>query len=401
MSRNGIGLHIIITLGVTITSVLGCASTDPKLRNANKLDIRYQDHSTSLSDDLATEKKDPKMTSLEHERSGDLQLSRGNLHMAYIQYEKSLRLEPDNARARYKKGLLLIIARMNVEAVKEFQEVLKKEPEHALAYEGLGKAYFQMKKYDQAERNFRRGLALDPKLWKAHNFLGIIYDHQGRHDLAIHEFEAAIKLKPDEGLLYNNLGVSYSLAGEYKKALDAFNRAQKRNYLNNKFYNNLGLVLSKLGRHQEALQAFRKEGDQAQAYNNLGCIYLEAGEFEKAISYFEKAIEIKPAFYARASDNLEKAKIIRSRESSLESNVHSLSRSQAEQPIVNPEEKREQQEQASSKAQMEIAMKAPASPEQSVQDKPIESALKNSGNVNGPNAQSSSTTPTEQPLVIE
>jgi Flp pilus assembly protein TadD/ketosteroid isomerase-like protein len=201
--------------------------------------------------------------------------------------------------------------------------------------------------------------------------------------LAIHEFEAAIRLKPDEGLLYNNLGVSYSLAGEYKKALNAFNRAQKRNYVSSKFYNNLGLVLSKLGRDQEALNVFRRVGGQAQAYNNLGCIYLEAGEFEKAINYFEKAIEVKPTFYAKASDNLEKAKMIRSRESSIESNVKILPNSQAEQPAVNLEEKRQQQEEASSKPQMVLSMEVPANPERESREKNLQVSVQKPVHVEG------------------
>jgi Flp pilus assembly protein TadD len=206
--------------------------------------------------------------------------------------------------------------------------------------------------------------------------------------LAIHEFEAAIRLKPDEGLLYNNLGVSYSLAGEYKKALNAFNKAKKRNYFDSKFYNNLGLVLSKLGRNQEALEAFRRKGDQAQAYNNLGCIYLEAGEYEKAISYFEKAIEVNPTFYAKASDNLEKAKMILSRESSLESDVQSLSRSQAEQPIASQKKKREQ---ASSKAQMEFVMQAPAIPEREDRVKNLQVSLQKPVHLEGLRTDSSKT----------
>jgi len=68
--------------------------------------------------------------------------------------------------------------------------------------------------------------------------------------------------------------------------------------------------LAELGRYREALEAFRKGGNEAQAYNNLGCIYLEKGKFQKAITCFEKAIEINPDFYARASENLIKARTV-------------------------------------------------------------------------------------------
>jgi tetratricopeptide (TPR) repeat protein len=73
----------------------------------------------------------------------------------------------------------------------------------------------------------------------------------------------------------------------------------------------LGLALAKLGKYEEALVVFTEHGDEAQAYNNLGCVYLQKGEKKKAIRSFEKALEIKPAFYHRASQNLKKAKAAR------------------------------------------------------------------------------------------
>ena len=290
---------LIVTLMTGILS--GCAAKQQNYRTR----VRYE----NLHEEPPDKKTLPAMTSDQLEKSGDAFLSRGNLYKAFAQYEKSLQLNPDNIGVVYKKGLLFVIGGLNQDAIKEFQKVIKEESGHALAYKGMGQAFFQMKKYDEAEKSFQKAIELDPGLWKVHNSLGIIYDYKKKYDMAIHEYNTAISLKPDEGFLHNNLGVSCSLAGEYEKAINAFNKALETKYSKSKTYNNLGMALSKLGRYQEALEAFRKGGNEAQAYNNLGCIYLEEGKFEKAITCFEKAIEINPGFYLRASENLKKARI--------------------------------------------------------------------------------------------
>ena len=253
----------------------------------------------------------PEMTCEEHERLGDVNFSRGDLGAAFVQYDKALRLDPDNSRIRHKKGLLLVIGGMNEDAIREFREVLKKEPKHALSHEGLGLAYFQMKEYDIAESCFRVAVEINPKLWKSLNCLGVIYDYEKRYKTAVREYKAAIKLKPDEGFLYNNLGTSYFLAGNYNEAIKAFNRGLSTKGPHNKIYNNLGLVLSRTGKYREALEAFRKGGGKAEAYNNLGCIYLKQKKYKEAIRCFEKAIELKPTFYTKASENLKKARLAR------------------------------------------------------------------------------------------
>ena len=286
-----------------------------QVESAKELHLRKE----SASRGIGTPKELPDMTCEEHERLGDVHFSRGDLGTAFVQYDEALKLDPDNSRIHHKKGLLLVIGRMNEDAIREFQEVLKKEPKNALSHEGLGLAFFQMKKYDDAEECFRKAVELAPRLWKAHNFLGIIYDYKMQYEMAVCEYEAAIALKDDDGLLYNNLGTSYFLAGEYQKALNAFDKALATKTTHSKIYNNLGFVLSDLGRYQEALEAFRKGGGEAQAYNNLGCIYLEHGKYKEAIRCFEKAIELKPTFYTKASENLRKARVVR--ESSFDSNV--------------------------------------------------------------------------------
>lgn len=306
---------LLVVMLILAIGCWGCASkqhnadnghTSTQILNARELHLRKKPGPVETE----TLKRLPEMTWEEHERLGDLYFGRGNLGSAFVQYEKSLKLNPNNNGIHYKKGRLLIIGGMNEDAISEFKKALKKGPKHALFHEGLGMAYFQIKKYDDAEACFHKAIELDPKLWKAHNFLGIIYDYKKRSEKAVHQYEAAIALKDDNELLYNNLGISYFLAGDCEKAIKAFNKALATKRAPSKTYNNLGLVLASVGKYEEALEAFRKAGHEAHAYNNLGCAYLAQGKYKEAIGCFEKAIELEPTFYATASENLRKGRLV-------------------------------------------------------------------------------------------
>jgi tetratricopeptide (TPR) repeat protein len=104
------------------------------------------------------------------------------------------------------------------------------------------------------------------------------------------------------------------LAGHHQAAVDAFGKAIEKNYRESRVFNNMALAYANLGRYEEAMEAFRKAGGEAHAYNNMGCIYLEKGNYPEAVRSFEKAIAIEPAFYAKAADNLKKAKMLASKQ---------------------------------------------------------------------------------------
>lgn len=249
----------------------------------------------------------PEMTAADHERLGDRYFNEGKLEMAFLQYSKVLRKDPDNAVVLCKRGTVFLRKGMNDSAMQDFQTVLRKDPSHAAAHQGMGQAYFKVKDYGGAEKHFQEAVKSNPRLWASYNFLGIMYDYQGQHERAVESYKAAINARQDEASLFNNLGVSYALAGRNEMAVEVFRQGLSISPRDRRIGNNLGMVLCKLGRHFEALEAFKTSGDEAQAYNNLGCFYLEEGEFERAIRAFERAIQLRREDYAQASDNLRKA----------------------------------------------------------------------------------------------
>jgi Flp pilus assembly protein TadD len=308
-----INMQFLAVLTAALVMVTGCSTGKGfrmSIETGNDADAKNvgqpADQQTSfVSDDT---KKLPEITSDEHEQLGDAFLDKGNLYLAYVNYEKALKLKPDNVRVEYKKGLALVLGEKNDDAIRQFEMVLKKDPKFDLAYEGLGRAYFQNKDFMQAERYFKKAVDLNHKLWKSYSYLGNVYDHKQDYEKAILEYASAIALKPDQGFLYNNLGVSCLLGGHNQAAVDAFSKAVAKNYRENRVFNNMAVAYANLSRYEDAMEAFRKAGGEAHAYNNMGCVYLEKGNYTEAVRSFEKAIAHEPGFYATASDNLKKAK---------------------------------------------------------------------------------------------
>ena len=323
MTRYRSPIYFIISLQFLLVVLLaGCATTKPNsgqvFNNENpfKPQLKTQKSRSTPSLSKAPDTKSlPEITPKEIEQAADLMFLRGNLPMAFVKYDECLKSDPENLNVHYKKGLVLLAAGMNQDAIREFERIIEKNKSFVLAHEGLGKAYFQMRQHSEAEKHFLKALEMDSNLWRSHNFLGIIYDYHERYDEAALNYLAAIRLEPSFGVLYHNLGVSYYLAGHYQKAVESFQKAIGYDYTESKTYNTLALAYAKVGKYPEALDAFTKGGDKAKAYNNLGCFFLAEKKYTEAINCFEKAMATSPKFYTRANENLSIAQIALHRDS--------------------------------------------------------------------------------------
>jgi Flp pilus assembly protein TadD len=306
MSRKyEVGMRLLLSVITLLAFTVGCSGPGKNPRDPFKAQMEKQ---RALDAAEAKEaKRSRKMTTEEYERLGDSYLRQGQIDMAFLQYDRALRLNPERVAVRYKVARLFLEKGLAQDAKREFHAILKIDPNHALSYEGMGWASLAMGEFEEAEGNLKKAVQLNAGLWQAHNLLGVIYDHWRRFEEARLHYRTAIRLKPDEALLLNNLGTSFLLQGEFEKAVESFTEALKIEDRHPTIYNNLALALCKLERYEEALEVFRKGGNEAAAQNNLGYLYLMEGKYKEAIRAFEKALQIKPGFYVRAHENLQKA----------------------------------------------------------------------------------------------
>jgi Flp pilus assembly protein TadD len=276
--------YAIVLLSLWITGILigGCSFGKSQQQDLFKeYRKKLETQKAALASEEGKKTPAPELGAAEYERLGDLYLRQGNMDLAFLQYDKALRMDSSRTPIRYKLGRLFLEKGILEEAEREFQGILKVTPNGALAHEGLGRVYFKQANFAEAERSFRRAIDLRDNLWQSHNFLGIIFDLRGEFELAISHYRSAIALNPNSSMLYNNLGISLFLKGDYEEAVRVFTEALTIENSNKKIHNNLELALSKREKDEEAFEASKKSGDEASAYRNLETVPMREGKVEE------------------------------------------------------------------------------------------------------------------------
>lgn len=112
---------------------------------------------------------------------------------------------PDNPRAYYNLGTVLVRRHRAAEAIPHFTRALALRPASAKTHNNLGSAYLLLGQPDQALTHFWAAVRLQPAFADAHNNLGMILLQQGHADEAIAHFETALFLKPRFSAARHNL----------------------------------------------------------------------------------------------------------------------------------------------------------------------------------------------------
>ena len=291
--------------------LVGCAdskdatSSSFDMSEYRKMMERQKNEQAALD---SAETSAPKMTPEEQERAGDAEAQRRNFALAGLHYSKALKADPTRNTLRLKLGQIMLQQGMFDAAVTQFQDLLTREPKSAPAHQGIGQAYLQQGKLREAETALSKAIALDPSSWLSHNLLGLVYDQEQRHTDAIAAYQAALALRPREPNVLNNLGLAYALNGDHDTAIQFFEQAVAAGSTSTKLHNNLGVAYAHRERYVDALESFKKATDEPRAYNNLGVALLGMGNAKVAAACFEKAIELNPQYYEKATENLRQAR---------------------------------------------------------------------------------------------
>jgi Tfp pilus assembly protein PilF len=252
----------------------------------------------------------PKMTPEEQERAGDDEAQRRNFPMAGLHYTKALNADPTRNSARLKLAQMMLQQGMFDAAETQFQDLVARAPNSAPGYQGLGQAYLQQGKLIEARAALSKAIALDASSWISHNLLGLVYDQQQQHGDAIAAYKAALAIRPREPNVLNNLGLAYALSGDHETAIRFFEQALAAGSNSPKVHNNLGVAYVHRQRYADAFESFKKAMDEPRAYNNLGVALLGIGNAKVAAVCFEKAIDLNPQYYEKATENLRQARKI-------------------------------------------------------------------------------------------
>ena len=147
-----------------------------------------------------------------HAMMGNALVTHGQLAAATKEYEKSLRIKPDYARAQINLGIVHNLlgndfaAKGNLEAaISQYRQALVIRPDDPETHTNLGNTLANSGNLDAAITEFRKVVTIAPDSTDAHNNLGIILAKKGNLDAAAQEFKTALALNPDSSEAQDNL----------------------------------------------------------------------------------------------------------------------------------------------------------------------------------------------------
>ena len=143
---------------------------------------------------------------------------KGNLKEAIKDFNKAIRLKPDDAAVYWWRGMMKYKLNQHEEAFKDFDEAIRLKPDYANAYWGRGVAKDTLEQYEEAIKDFDEAIRLKPDDAAVYWWRGVAKDTLEQHDEAIKDFDEIIRLKPDHYIAYWSRGLAWSKLGDNDKA---------------------------------------------------------------------------------------------------------------------------------------------------------------------------------------
>ncbi|HEY9676868.1 MAG TPA: tetratricopeptide repeat protein [Drouetiella sp.] len=199
------------------------------------------------------------------------------LDAADEQFEKLLKIDPNNAVAHCGKAMVLLnrLQSSNNSVIKSRNQILK-----------------------EAGKECNLALDADSRVVEAHYLLGRVFKEENRLDLASQAFSGAIKLDPHYSNAYAQLGLVRVLQNKLPEATEAFKKAISINSGNSTAHFGMAQVAFKQNKFEAAVAELNislyQNPNSAPVHQLLGKVYEAQGNSVAAVKEYKEAIRIKP-----------------------------------------------------------------------------------------------------------
>ena len=234
---------------------------------------------------------------------GDKAWQSRELERAIFMYMQSLAVE-DNPDVWMKVGKIQEHEGRTVYAWQAYERVITLDPENAEAYERLGMLYLGSRQKELAKKHLHKAIELDETRWIANNALGVLADTSREYEQAIGYYEAALEQNPKSAMLMTNMGYSFYLSGELDEAERLFIMAIGIDREYKAAASNLGLVRARRGRYDGAVDILENVMPRQKALNDVGYMAFLNGDIDEAERLLDDAVRSSPIYYETAHQNL-------------------------------------------------------------------------------------------------
>ena len=288
-----------LSLIALVSLLTACASTPSETQTAPIADeeLRDTDRDLLFATEFPVASKDDALARAEAARQT------GEIDKALFFFVKALKFDPEDA------DLLAAIGRLHQYqgndrlAVRAYTLALESRPDFAEVLEARGLILLGHDEEEQTISDLTRAVVLNPNAWQAYSGLGLLADREGNHTEAIAHYDAALAINPDSGPVLNNRGYSKLLADDFEGAGEDLIRAAEE-LGHQQAWLNLGVLFTRWGYYDLAVETYEKVLPKAEARNKVAEASIEKGDYAVAERLLRQAIELSPAYFPEAEDNL-------------------------------------------------------------------------------------------------
>jgi tetratricopeptide (TPR) repeat protein len=233
-----------------------------------------------------------------HNHLGCVLADRGRFGEALAHYEKSLEIQPNEAKTHYNLGNALSRYGQADRAIAQYQKALEIRPDYVNAHSNLGTALAGRGQFADAIAHYQKALEIAPDNAEVQNNLGGALLRHGQLAEAIAHYQKALEITPDNVNVRRNLVTALSARETILKSLaerqDALQvRPNDVALVNDTAWmlatNPNAFVRNGPGAVELAERAVKLSGGrEAAILDTLAAAYAAAGQFDKAV---ETAIE--------------------------------------------------------------------------------------------------------------
>jgi tetratricopeptide (TPR) repeat protein len=132
----------------------------------------------------------------------------------------------ENAKEAVGKGLRYLRNYKYDEAITEFNKAIKLDPNNVEAYYSRGFAYYYNFNYDQAMSDANKAIELNPNVAEAYAIRGHAYNAKHNYDQAISDYNKAIDIDPNCDEAYSGRSCAYDNKGNHIRSMSDAKKAE-------------------------------------------------------------------------------------------------------------------------------------------------------------------------------
>jgi tetratricopeptide (TPR) repeat protein len=230
---------------------------------------------------------------------GTTLLQTGDTVQAISLIDKSIRMEPDNARFWTGRAVMLFDRGEYAQTLSIVDSALKTTGPDAGLYNIRGATLNKLDRKLDAIVALRLALATDSMMSAPLGTLGYIYDSLDSLDQAEDVYRRAIELSDSAAVYLNNL--AYTFAVRFIRLSEARVLAQealRRDADNPSYMDTMGWIEYGLGNYDDALRwlklAVKRTPQSAEVLEHLGDVHGKRGQTSKAREYYGRALKADP-----------------------------------------------------------------------------------------------------------